>query len=201
MSVSSAVRLAPALTAGRRSKDMSMTDVGEVLITEKQIRARAKELGEQITKDYRGRQLVVVCTLNGGVMWTCDLIKNIDLDVRLDFLSAHSYGSSTVSSGVINVTHDLETNIKGKDVLFVEDIIDSGNTMAHLLKLFRTREPHSLAVCTMLNKEARRTADLKPDYIGFEVDDLFIVGYGLDFDQKYRHLPYVSYLRPEDIDD
>ncbi|MDD5922479.1 MAG: hypoxanthine phosphoribosyltransferase [Eubacteriales bacterium] len=169
--------------------------IGKILFTEEQIRRRAEELGAEITKDYEGRELICVGTLNGAVMWMCELIKHINLDVRLDFLSAHSYGGGTVSTGVITVTKDLEFDIQGKDVLIIEDIIDSGNTLYYLKHhFFPEKQPRSVKICTMLDKPARREADITADYTGFTVDDLFIVGFGLDYDQRYRALPYISYL-------
>ncbi len=175
---------------------MAGETVGKILFTEEQIRSRARELGQQITADYQDCQLVVVGTLNGAIMWMCDLVKNIDLDLRLDFISAHSYGSGTISSGNVNITKDLEMDVTGKDVLIVEDIVDSGNTLSFLKNTyFDNKGARSVRICTMLNKPARREAEgLTLDYVGFTVEDLFIVGYGLDFDQKYRSLPYISYL-------
>ena len=167
--------------------------IGTILFTEDDIRMRAKELGAQITKEYAGHDLVAVGTLTGAFMWMTELIKWIDVDLKVDFLSAHSYGGGTVSSGYIEITKDLEYEVKGKDVLIIEDIIDSGNTL-HYLKneYFRKLDPASVKICTMLDKPSRREANLTADYIGFTVDDLFIVGFGLDYDQRYRNLPYIG---------
>ena len=168
--------------------------VGEILFTEEQIRKKAKELGAQITKDYEGEELVVIGTLKGSVLWFADLIKCIDLDMTIDFVSASSYGSSQTSSGLVKITLDTESNLYNKNVLIVEDIVDTGTTLAYLMDKFKERSPKSVKLVTMLDKPSRRTNGLTADYIGFTVDDIFIVGYGLDYDQRYRNLPYVSYL-------
>ena len=167
---------------------------GKVLLTQEQIWQRARELGEQITADYQGEPLVLVGTLRGAVLWMADIMKNINLDLEIDFVSASSYGSGTVSSGEVKIKKDIELEIAGKHVLIIEDIIDTGNTLKALKDYFYIKKPKSVRICTLLDKPSRRTADVKGDYIGFEVDDLFIIGYGLDYDQKYRNLPYISYL-------
>ena len=168
--------------------------VGRVLFTEEMIRQRAHELGEQISRDYAGEPLVLLCTLKGSVVWMGDLMKEITIDTEIDFISASSYGSSTSSSGVVKISKDVKMDLFQKNVLIVEDIVDTGNTLAFMRDYLKDRNPKSVNICTMLDKPSRRTADVVPDYIGFTVDDLFIIGYGLDFDQKYRNLPYVSYL-------
>lgn len=174
--------------------------LGKILFTEEQIANRAKELGRKITEDYKDSEgLIVIGTLKGAVMWMSELIKHIDLPIKLEFISAHSYGASKISSGIVKVDKDIEQDIYKKDVLIVEDIIDTGNTISYLKKRFESRNPRSINICTMLDKPSRRTADVKGEYVGFEVEDLFVVGYGLDFDQMYRNLPYISYLEPEDI--
>lgn len=167
---------------------------GKILITQEQILQRARELGEEITRDYAGEELVLVGTLRGAVPWMADIMKNINLDLEIDFVSASSYGSSTVSSGEVKIKKDIELEIAGKHVLIIEDIIDTGNTLCALKEYFHIKNPKSVKICTLLDKPSRRQADVYGDYIGFEVDDLFIIGYGLDFDQKYRNLPYISYL-------
>lgn len=167
---------------------------GKILLTQEQIWQRARELGEQITADYKGEPLVLVGTLRGAVLWMADIMKNINLDLEIDFVSASSYGSGTVSSGEVKIKKDIELEIAGKHVLIIEDIIDTGNTLKALKDYFYIKKPKSVKICTLLDKPSRRTADVKGDYIGFEVDDLFIIGYGLDYDQKYRNLPYISYL-------
>lgn len=168
--------------------------IGKVLFTEEDIRRRAHELGEEITKDYSGEELILVGTLKGAILWMADLMKCINLDTQIDFVVASSYGSATDTSGIVKITKDVELDIANKNVLIVEDIVDSGFTLSRLKTYFQDREAKSVRICTLLDKPSRRKADVVPDYIGFTVEDLFIVGYGLDFDQKYRNLPYVSYL-------
>ena len=175
---------------------MTEETIGKILYTEDEIRARAAELGRQITRDYRGEELIILGTLKGAVMWMCDLIKNINLDTKIDFISASSYGSGTTSTGIVKVNKDVGFDLYKKNVLIVEDIIDTGFTLNYLKNYLRDRRPKSVKICTMLDKPSRRRVDLTAEYIGFVVDDLFIIGYGLDFDQKYRNLPYISYLEP-----
>lgn len=170
---------------------------GEVLISEEEIAKRVKELGEQITGDYKGKSILLVGILKGSTPFLADLMRRIDLDVEIDFMIVSSYGGGTSTSGDVKILKDLECDIKGRDVLIVEDIIDSGVTLNALTKLLRKREPASLKVVSMLDKPSRRQVDFYPDYCGFEVEDKFIVGYGLDFDQKYRQLPYISWLKQE----
>ena len=175
--------------------------IGKVLYTEEQIRQRAAELGKQITEDYAGKQLIVLGMIKGAVLWMAELVKHIDLDVRFDFIAASSYGSSTTSSGAVKVKKDVDMDLYKKDVLIVEDIVDTGTTLAFMQKYLAERGPASVKICSMLDKPSRRTEHgAKVDYIGFTVDDLFIIGYGLDYDEKFRNLPYVSYLEPEDVD-
>ena len=168
--------------------------IGKILFTHQQIWHRAEELGLEISEDYEGQELVLIGTLKGAIPWMADLMKNITLDTKIDFVSASSYGSGTESSGKVLLKKDIGLDIKDKHVLIVEDIVDTGNTLKVLKEYFEEKGPKSVKICTLLDKPARRTADVKADYIGFVVDDLFIVGYGLDFDQKYRNLPYISYL-------
>lgn len=180
------------------SKDSNV--MGKILFDEKAIRDRAAEIGKQITEDFAGEDVVALCTLKGSLPWTADVIKNIDLDLVLDFIKASSYGSSTVSSGVVKISIEPKENLYNKNVIIIEDIIDTGNTLNYLVKKLEERHPKCIKICTMLNKEERRVADIHGDYVGFEVDDLFVVGYGLDYDEKYRNLPYISYLEEEDIE-
>lgn len=175
--------------------------VGTVLFTEEQIRKRAAELGKQITEDYKGKQLIVLGMIKGAVLWMAELVKHIDLDLKFDFIAASSYGSSTTSSGVVKVKKDVDMDLYKKDVLIVEDIVDTGTTLAFMQKYLAERGPASVKICSMLDKPSRRTENgATVDYIGFQVDDLFVIGYGLDYDEKFRNLPYVSYLEPEDVD-
>jgi len=167
---------------------------GKILFTEEQIRNRAKELAEEIARDYEGEEVILLCTLKGSVLWMADLMKEIPLDVKIDFVSANSYGSATSTSGVVTITKDVDMDLFNKNVIIVEDIVDTGTTLKHLKEYLKERNPKDVKICTMLDKPARRVIDLEPDYIGFTVDDLFIIGYGLDYDQKYRNLPYISYL-------
>ena len=175
--------------------------IGKILYTEEQIRERAKELGQQITEDYAGRELIVLGMIKGAVPWMAELMKNIDLDIKIDFIAASSYGSSTTSSGVVKVKKDVDMDLYKKDVLIVEDIVDTGTTLAFMQKYLAERGPSSVKICSMLDKPSRRTEHgATVDYKGFTVDDLFVIGYGLDYDEKFRNLPYISYLEPEDVD-
>lgn len=171
-----------------------METVGKILFTEEQIRSRAKELGAQIAKDYEGEELVLLGTLKGSIVWMGDLMKELPMDVKIDFVSASSYGSSTTTSGVVTITKDVDMDLFNKHVMIVEDIVDTGTTLNYLKEYLKERNPKSVKICTLLDKPARRVIDLKPDYIGYTVDDLFVIGYGLDYDQRYRNLPYISYL-------
>lgn len=175
--------------------------MGKVLFTQEQIEARAKEIGKQIDEDYAGEEVLLLGTLKGSIMWMADMMKAITLDTPIDFITASSYGSSTTSSGVVKITYEPTTNLYGKNILIIEDIVDTGNTLYYLIEKLKEHGPKSIKVCTLLNKKARRKIDFEPDYIGFEVDDLFIIGYGLDYDQSLRGLPYVGYLTEEDIKD
>ena len=169
--------------------------VGTTLITEEEILKRAKEIGQQITKDYEGEEVLFIGILKGAVLWLSDVIKNVELDTKIDFMAVSSYGAETKSSGVVRIIKDLDTGIEDKNVIIVEDIIDSGITLNYLKGYLQGRMPKSLKICTLLDKPAGRRTDIKGDYVGFEVEDIFIVGYGLDYDQKYRNLPYISYLK------
>lgn len=173
-------------------------DLSEVLIDEQAIAARVKELGIEISKDYAGKSIVLVGILRGCVPFIADLMRAIDVeDVEVDYISVSSYGRSTKSSGVVRILKDLDSDIKGKDVIIVEDIIDSGLTLSYLKEYLGGRSPKSLKICAILDKPSRRKVDIQGDYIGFEVEDKFIVGYGLDMNQRYRNLPYVTWVREE----
>ena len=167
----------------------------EVLLTEKEVDDRIQAIGEQISRDYEGRQVHLVCVLKGGSFFMCELAKRITVPVSLDFMSVSSYGSDTKSSGVIKIVKDLDDSIKDKDVLVVEDIVDSGRTLSYLLELLKSRGPKSMALCTLLDKPGRRVVDVNVDYTGFQIPDEFVVGYGLDYDQRYRNLPYIGVVK------
>ena len=168
--------------------------IGKILFTQEQIWRRAEELGQRISEDYAGEKVVLIGTLKGAIPFMADLMKNISMDIEIDFVAASSYGSGTESSGEVILKHDITLDLEGKHVILVEDIIDTGNTIKAWKAYLQKRGPKSVSICTLLDKPARRVVDVKGDYIGFVVEDLFIVGYGLDYDQKYRNLPYISYL-------
>lgn len=164
-----------------------------VYLTEEQISKRVAEIGAEITERFKGESVYLVCILKGSIFFTTELAKRIDLPMHIDFMTVSSYGAETVSSGVINVKQDLSGSIEGQNVIVVEDIVDSGNTLSRLLQLFKSRNPKTLTLCTLLDKPERRVVkDLVVDYTGFVVPDKFIVGYGLDWDQNYRNLPYIG---------
>ena len=163
-----------------------------VMISEKDVDARIEEMGRQISKDYAGKQVHLICILKGSVFFVCELAKRITVPVSLDFMSVSSYGDGTSSSGIVKIAKDLDETLEGKEVLIVEDIIDSGRTLYYLMDVLRKRNPKSLKLCTLLDKPDRRVTDVKVDYVGFEIPDEFVVGYGLDYAQKYRNLPYIG---------
>lgn len=169
-----------------------MSEKIRVLVSEKEVDERIEALGRQISKDYEGKQVHLICVLKGGAFFMCELAKRITVPVSLDFMSVSSYGAGTSSSGVVRIAKDLDESIEGKDVLIVEDIIDSGRTLYYLMDIMRKRQPNSLHLCTLLDKPERREKDVKVDYVGFAIPDEFVVGYGLDYAQKYRNLPYIG---------
>ncbi len=169
-----------------------MAEKISVLLSEEEVDARIKAIGEQISKDYDGKQIHMICVLKGGTFFMCELAKRISVPVSLDFMAVSSYGGDTKSSGVVKIVKDLDEAIQGKDVLVVEDIVDSGRTLSYLLEMLRDRKPASLKLCTLLDKPDRRVIDVPVDYTGFQIPDEFVVGYGLDYDQKYRNLPYIG---------
>ena len=169
-----------------------MSDKIKVLFSEETVDEKIRELGEKISKDYEGKELHLICVLRGGSFFMCELSKRITVPVTIDFMSVSSSGQGTTSSGNIKIVKDLDDTITGKHVLVVEDIIDSGRTLSHLLELLESRRPESLALCTLLDKPDRRVVEVDVDYTGFEIPDLFVVGYGLDYAQKYRNLPYIG---------
>ncbi|WP_455525376.1 hypoxanthine phosphoribosyltransferase [Peptostreptococcus stomatis] len=169
-----------------------------VMFSQEEIEAKVIELAKQIEKDYKGQDLLLVGILKGASVFVADLMRKIDLNVNIDFMSVSSYGSGTVSSGTVKILKDLDVDIKDKNVLIVEDIIDSGITLRNLYDTLMTREPRSLKLCTLLNKPARKKVDVDVDYVGFVIEDKFIVGYGIDYDEKYRNLPYIAIV--EDVE-
>ncbi|MDO4262185.1 MAG: hypoxanthine phosphoribosyltransferase [Eubacteriales bacterium] len=164
----------------------------EVMLTEEQVNARIRELGEKISRDYAGKSVHLICILKGSVYFTCELAKRITVPVTMDFMQCSSYGADTKSSGVVRLAKDLDESITGKDVIIIEDIIDSGRTLNHLKKLLGQRNPASLKICTLLDKPDRRVVDVPVEYVGFQIEDKFVIGYGLDYDQQYRNLPYIG---------
>ena len=169
-----------------------MSEMIRELISEEEVDKRIRELGEEISRDYAGKQIHLICVLKGGVFFMCELAKRITVPVSMDFMCVGSYGDGTKSSGVVRIAKDLDESIEGKEGLIVEDIIDSGNTLYYLMDVLQRRKPASLRLCTLLDKPERRVKDVKVDYVGFEIPDKFIVGYGLDYAQKYRNLPYIG---------
>lgn len=169
-----------------------MSEKISVLIDETTVNEKIKEIAKQISKDYEGKSITLICILKGSVFFVCELAKRITVPVTLDFMSVSSYGSGTESSGRVRIVKDLDESIEGKDILIVEDIIDSGRTLSHLMTLLKARNPKSIKLCTLLDKPERRVVSVDVDYTCFEIPDKFVVGYGLDYDQKYRNLPYVG---------
>ena len=172
-------------------------EIKKILVTREQIANRVKELGEEITRDYKGEPLTLVCTLRGATLFFADLVREIHGDVEIDFIAYSSYGAGTTSSGEVSMLKDLSSPIEGKNVIVVEDIIDTGTTLYYLKKLLAARNPKSLKVCSFLDKPSRRKVEFKGDYIGFEIENEYVVGYGLDYNQKMRNLPDVCVLAPE----
>ena len=172
-------------------------DVKEILYTEEQLRDRIAELGAQITADYEGKDLVLASVLRGSYIFMADLSRQIKLPLTIDFMAVSSYGSGTSSSGQVEIKKDLSDSIEGKDLIIVEDILDSGNTLYYLMDILRARKPASIRICTLLDKPDRRVKPITADYCGYSIPDAFVVGYGLDYDEKYRNLPYIGVLKPE----
>ena len=169
-----------------------------VMISEDELQAKIAELGEKISADYEGKEVKLICILKGSAFFCCELAKRITVPVTMDFMSVSSYGAGTKSSGIVKIVKDLDQSIEGRDVLVVEDIIDSGRTLSHLMKILNERKPSSICLCTLLDKPERREVDdVNVDYTGFQVPDEFVVGYGLDYDQLYRNLPYVGVVETE----
>jgi len=172
-------------------------DLKEVLITEKQIKEKVAELGRMISEEYKDLNPLCICVLKGAVPFMADLIRQIDINLQMDFMAVSSYGNSTKSSGVVRILKDLDASVDGRHVLIVEDIIDTGLTLSYLVDLLKRRNAASVKIVTMLDKPERRKVDLKPDYSGFTIPDAFVVGYGLDYAEKYRNLPYIGVLKEE----
>jgi hypoxanthine phosphoribosyltransferase len=172
-------------------------DVAEILIGTEELQAKVAELGRQISEDYRGRNPLLICLLRGAVVFLSDLVRATDIPLEMDFIAISSYGNSTESSGVVRLVMDLKSNITGRDVLIVEDIVDTGRTLAYILDNLRTRRPADIKVCALLSKPSRREVQIEVDYLGFEIPDKFVVGYGLDYAENYRNLPFIGVLRPE----
>jgi hypoxanthine phosphoribosyltransferase len=164
----------------------------KTLISKDDLKDRIKALGAEISKDYEGKTVCVICVLKGGVMFMVDLAKEMTVPVTMDFMAVSSYGNETSSTGVVKIVKDLDESIEGKDVIIVEDIIDSGRTLSYLVQILKDRSPNSLKICTLLDKPERRVVEVEVDYVGFSIPDEFVVGYGLDFQQLYRNLPYIA---------
>lgn len=172
-------------------------DIKEVLLSEEDIQKRIKELGAILSKEYQGRFPLVIGVLKGAVAFMSDIVKNMDIHLEMDFMDVSSYGSSTVSSGEVKIIKDLNTSVEGRDIIIIEDIIDSGLTLNYLVELFHYRKAQSIKIVTLLDKPTGRKVDLQADLVGFDVPDAFVVGYGLDFAERYRNLPYIGVLKPE----
>ena len=169
-----------------------MAETVRVLVEEEEVDKRIRDLGEQISKDYEGKEVHLICVLKGGVFFMCELAKRVTVPVSMDFMSVSSYGDGTQSSGIVKIAKDLDESLEGKDVIVVEDIVDSGRTLYYLLDILRKRGPKSMKLCTLLDKPDRRVRDVHVDYVGFNIPDEFVVGFGLDYAQKYRNLPYIG---------
>ena len=180
-----------------RKKTMLEKDIQEVLFTEEQLDRRVREIAAQIEKDYEGKEIMLISVLRGSFVFMADLCRRIDLPCTLDFMAVSSYGKGTSSSGQVQITKDLSSDISGKHIIVVEDILDSGNTLSYLLKLLEQRKPASIRLCTLLDKPDRRVKEVKVDYSGFSIPDAFVVGYGLDYAERYRNLPYIGILKPQ----
>ncbi|ALS25729.1 hypoxanthine phosphoribosyltransferase [Paenibacillus cisolokensis] len=174
-----------------------LNDIQEVLYDSEQIRAKVKELGNKLSRDFEGRNPLVICVLKGAFIFMSDLVKEITIPLEIDFMAVSSYGQSTKSTGVVKIVKDLDTPVEGRDVLIVEDIIDSGLTLSYLIDVLERRNAKSVTVVTLFDKPARRTVELEADYTGFTLPDAFVVGYGLDYAERYRNLPFIGVLKPE----
>lgn len=171
-------------------------DIAKVLLDAETIQAKVRELGERLSRDYEGKNPVFICILKGAVIFTADLMRHISIPAKMDFMAISSYGGGVRTSGVVRILKDLDRSIEGEHVIIVEDIVDSGLTLTYLLDNLQSRQPASLKTCVLLDKPGRRQVPLKADYVGFEIPDEFVVGYGLDYAENYRHLPYIGVLKP-----
>ncbi len=172
-------------------------DIDHILLSQEELQTKIKELGAQISRDYAGKEPLLVSVLRGSYIFMADLTRAIDCMCRVDFMAVSSYGSGTTSSGQVNIIKDLSDSIEGQDLIVVEDILDSGNTLFYLMQVLQARHPASIKLATLLDKPSRRVKPIKADYVGFTVPDKFVVGYGLDYDEKYRNLPYIGVLKPQ----
>ncbi|WP_139492576.1 hypoxanthine phosphoribosyltransferase [Brevibacillus dissolubilis] len=172
-------------------------DIKDVLLSEEQIAEKVKELGQTLADEYRDKNPLVICVLKGAVLFMADLVRQMQIHCEMDFMAVSSYGNSTESSGVVRILKDLDTSVQGRHVLIVEDIMDSGLTLSRLVESLKIREAETVKVVTLLNKPERRKVDISPDYSGFTIPDEFVVGYGLDYAERYRNLPYIGILKPE----
>lgn len=175
-----------------------MSEKIKVLLSEEEVNARIKEIAGKISKDYEGKEVHMICILKGGVYFMCELSKRMEVPVTMDFMSVSSYGDDTKSSGIVRIVKDLDQSLEGKDVLIVEDIIDSGRTLSYLIEVLKQRKPNSIRLCTLLDKPDRRVVDVNVEYSCFEIPDKFVVGYGLDYAQKYRNLPFIGVVEIEE---
>ena len=175
---------------------MNNKDIDRILFNEDEIKARAEQIGRQITADFCGEEVILVGVLKGAMVFLSDVMRNIGLYCKLDFITVQSYGNG-MTSGELKLTRDITTDIKDKNVIVVEDILDTGNTLDYVKRLFMQRQPKSVKICTLLDKKVKKSCDIMADYVGFEVDDVFVVGYGLDYAQRYRNLPYIGVLKEE----
>lgn len=181
-------------------KNTMLDDISEIFFSKEELEKIVQRIGAQISEDYKDKKLMLVCVLKGSVMFMSDLMKNITIPCSIDFLAAESYGARTKSSGEVKITKDLSEDIRGYDIVLVEDILDSGRTLKKLTEFLKMKEPSSITICTLLDKPARREVEINAKYIGAEVQDQFVVGYGLDFNQKYRNLPFIGIMKPEAVD-
>ncbi len=173
-----------------------LNDVEKILLTEEEIKEKVTALGRQISEDYKGKNLLLISVLKGSIVFMADLMRAITIDCKIDFMAVSSYGAGTRSCGTVKIIKDLDINLEGYDLLVVEDILDSGNTLSQLKQILLSRNPKSFKICTFLDKPERRTAEIEADYVGFVIPDAFVVGYGLDYDEKYRNLPSLGVLKP-----